>query len=62
MRRILLKFFQHNLITFILLGGLKLGLLGRIHIPGIDRCIKFWWESLRTDGRAKKQTDRRKDG
>lgn len=28
----------------------------------IDRCIKFWRESLRTDGRANRQTDRRKDG
>lgn len=28
----------------------------------IDRCIKFWRESLRTDGRANRQTDRHKDG
>lgn len=27
----------------------------------IDRCIKFWRESLRTDGRANKQIDRQTD-
>lgn len=27
----------------------------------IDRCIKFWRESLRTDGRSNRQTDRQTD-
>lgn len=64
MLRIFLEFFHHNLITFILLGWIKIRTIRTY--SHIDRCIKFWRESLRTDGRANKQTDRqpdrRKDG